>query len=421
MTTFDPRMADAGHARGRLRRRDEPSPPRSPGAHLRASPDGRSPRRRGRWATLLRVVALVVVVCAGAASVTAVAAVRTPGNQSFVSKWADWLRAHHAGFAVNQAEQWYYAAQAPPIGGRPRALDPVPAVAGAVRVARRLGPLRPVRPVALVTGPALPGEGAWQPTGPLVDGHAAMYEAQFRADRTYTSQLTTAVWIDPRALRVGLVPGAQEPGGTWPVRPDLTGARAARAVAAFNGGFRFQDARGGFELGGRIAVPLRPGAASMVLDDRGRVNVGAWGSEVRMGPHVHAVLQNLIPLVDGGRVTPAAASGASSIWGATLGANTVVARSGLGVTADGGLVYVAGPALTAATLASSLQRSGAVRAMSLDINPEWVTFNFFTHPSAPDRATAAVGTKLYPEMQRPSTRYLGPTAESRDFFTVSVP
>ena len=47
----------------------------------------------------------------------------------------------------------------------------------------------------------------WQPTGPLVDGVPAMYVAQFRADDIYTSQITSAVWIDTKLLRVELVPG----------------------------------------------------------------------------------------------------------------------------------------------------------------------------------------------------------------------
>src|SRR5579862_2673827 len=67
-----------------------------------------------------------------------------------------------------------------------------------------------------------------------------------------------------------------------------------------------------------------------------------------------------------------------------------------------------------------LQRAGAVRAMTLDINPEWVTFNFFSHldPTNPSNVTAS---SLYPDMGRPATRYLGPTQESRDFFEVSAP
>jgi hypothetical protein len=247
-----------------------------------------------------------------------------------------------------------------------------------------------------------------------------MYVAQFRADNVYTSEITSAVWIDPKLLKVTLVPGSTEPGGTWSHPPDITSAERAKAVAAFNGGFRFQDARGGIYLDGRTAVPLRAGAASIVLYRDGHIDVGAWGSEVTMTPDVVAVTQNLVPMVDNGQVSASATYNDAKIWGSTLGASTVVARSGVGVTANGALVYVAGPALTARTLAESLQRAGAVRAMTLDINPEWVTFNLYGHPDPADPSQIAA-TKLYPQMQRPATRYLGPTQESREFFAISTP
>jgi hypothetical protein len=247
-----------------------------------------------------------------------------------------------------------------------------------------------------------------------------MYVAQFRADTVYTSQITTAVWVDPTRLRVSLIPGAQEPGGLWAEPPDITGGALATAVAAFNGGFRMQDAHGGFYLDGRQAVPLELGAASVVIYADGHINIGAWGSEVTMTPGVRAVLQNLVPIVDNGQTASDATYNDTHIWGATLGANTVVARSGIGVTAAGALIYVAGPALTARSLAESLQRAGAVRAMALDINPEWVTFNFYSHPSATN-PTVVVPAKLYPQMQRPAARYLGPARESRDFFAISLP
>jgi hypothetical protein len=353
------------------------------------------------------------------AAASVIGAWRTPGNSNFKAKWADWLRGNHASFIVNPLERWYFSRQAPASGGRPAGLNPVPQpnpAGAAPGVARHLAP---PAPVPLIVSPALPGEGQWQASGPLVHGQPGMYVAQYRADTTYTSQITSAVWIDPTLLKIRLVAGANEPGGTWSTPPDLTGTAAAQAVAAFNGGFRFQDAKGGFYLDGHTAVPLRAGAASMVLYDNGKIDIGAWGSQVSMTPHVQAVLQNLVPLVDGGRLAPDATYTDTRIWGATLGAKTVVARSGIGVTSNGALIYVAGPALTAQTLAEALQRAGAVRAMTLDINPEWVTFNLYSHPD-PSNPAAISASKLYPKMQRPATRYLGPTQESRDFFTVST-
>ncbi|MDQ6783102.1 MAG: phosphodiester glycosidase family protein [Actinomycetota bacterium] len=371
-----------------------------------------------RWP--LRVVATMVILVGLFASASVVGALTTPGNANFKAKWADWLRAQHGGIVVNPLERWYYSSQVPARGGRLRALNTVPrASTDSLAQPAPVPHLPPPSPVPLVVTPGLAGEGRWQPTGPLVDGHPGMYAAQYRADTLYTGQITTAVWIDPTALRVQLVPGSQEPGGAWSQQPDLAGGAAAAAVGAFNGGFRFSDAQGGFYLDGRTAVPLRPGAASVVVYNDGRVNIGAWGSEVTMSPDVRSVLQNLVPLVDNGQPAPDATYHDSRIWGATLGASTVVARSGIGVTATGALIYVAGPALTAKTLAESLQRAGAVRAMTLDINPEWVTFNLFNHPNAKDPSQVDA-SKLYPQMQRRATRYLGPTRESRDFFTVST-
>jgi hypothetical protein len=348
-----------------------------------------------------------------------VGALRTPGNQSFQAKWADWLRAHHAALIADALEQYYYNHHAPPKGGRPATLNSVPPPSGRPSTVPTAGMARPAA-IPLVVIPGLAGEGQWTPTGAVVHGVPAMYVAQFRADDIYTSQITSAVWIDPGLLRVALMPGAQEPGGTWTQPPEVMGAALSTIVAAFNGGFRMADAHGGFYLDGRQAVPLQPGAVSMVIYSDGHVDIGRWGSEVAMTPRVTAVLQNLVPIVDHGRTAPDATYSDSRIWGATLGANTVVARSGVGVTASGALVYVAGPALTARSLAESLQRAGAIRAMALDINPEWVTFNFFGHPH-PANPGDLVPAKLYPQMQRPADRYLGPTPESRDFFTVSLP
>ncbi len=416
-----------------------------------------SSRRRPWWLVVIAAPLAVIVLLA---AVSIVGALRTPGNEDFKAKWGDWLRSHHATVLVNHLENFYYSHTAPKRGGRPAGLNPVPgtrakaspggapalpggapttpagtaaspagvqttpagaaaAPGGAPASPAGAAHLQSPAAIPLVVSPAMPGEGQWQPVGPLVGGSAGMYVAQFRADTVYTGQITSAVWIDPTLLRVALVPGLTEPGGTWPEPPDITGPAVARALAAFNGGFRFQDAHGGFYLDGRQAVPLRTGAASMVLYASGRLDIGTWGSDVTMTPDVQAVLQNLVLIVDHGQPAPSATYRDARIWGATLGANTVVARSGIGVTATGALVYVAGPALTARSLAESLQRAGAVRAMALDINPEWVTFNFYQHD--PTNPLVVTGSKLYPQMQRPATRFLGPTRESREFFTVSLP
>lgn len=353
-----------------------------------------------------------------------VGALRTEGNYSFKAKWADWLRSHRAEYVVKAMEDVYFGRKQPKKGGRPDGLNAVPGVVGSTAPPASAGPtttvvphITPPQPVPLVVQPALAGEGSWQPTGPLISGMPGMYVSQFRADTEYTSQLTSAVWIDPKLLRIVLHPGAQEPGGTWATPSVIEGAALPKLVAAFNGGFRFQDANGGMYLEGREAVPLVDGAASVVIYNDGRIDIGSWNREVKMTPEVESVLQNLTLMVDNGQLDPRITHNDTSMWGATLKGSLAVARSGIGITPDGALVYVAGPALSAKTLAESLQRAGAVRAMTLDINPEWVTFNFYAHPDAAD-PSKVTGAKLFEQMYRSADRYL--SKESRDFFVIST-
>jgi hypothetical protein len=118
--------------------------------------------------------------------------------------------------------------------------------------------------------------------------------------------------------------------------------------------------------------------------------------------------QNLPLIVDGGALNPALSNG--SLWGATLGNAVRVWRSGIGVDAHGNILYAAADAQTAQSLAQILQRAGAIRAMELDINSEWTTFNYYRGWNA------ASPQKLLPDMSRVATRYLTP--DDRDFFAV---
>ena len=125
--------------------------------------------------------------------------------------------------------------------------------------------------------------------------------------------------VDGHELALGpALLGLREPWGggphryTAPVQP----ASARWLVAAFNGGFIMNVAKGGYYAEGRIIDPLRAGVASLVIYADGSINVGAWGRDVRMTPRVIAVRQNLMPLVAGGRPTARAASADWQVPGA---------------------------------------------------------------------------------------------------------
>jgi len=100
-------------------------------------------------------------------------------------------------------------------------------------------------------------------------------------------------------------------------------------------------------------------------------------------------------------------------------ANTAyVWRSGYGVTADGGLVYAGGPALTPGDLVRTLTNAGAVRVMQGDINPDWVVANLYSV----DESGTCLGTSGLPGasdqggFKSGGWRYL--SIDSRDFVAV---
>jgi hypothetical protein len=111
---------------------------------------------------------------------------------------------------------------------------------------------------------------------------------------------------------------------------------------------------------------------------------------------------------------PGLASDSNTKWGATLGNNLYVWRSGVGTDASGALVYVGGPGLSVQSLAILLQRAGAVRAMELDINTTWVTADTFQQNGL--NPADVHGVKLLPNMVRPEDHFLVPG--ERDFFAL---
>ncbi|HLI61708.1 MAG TPA: hypothetical protein VKV21_18780 [Solirubrobacteraceae bacterium] len=287
----------------------------------------------------------------------------------------------------------------------------------ALPLPRRLAPFRAI---------GAPSQGRWHAAGRRVAGRPAVEETTLLPPGG--SQVAGLAWMDARLLAARLYSGSESPGGgpyrfTAPIEP----AQARRLVAAFNGGFKMNAAQGGYLTERRTIEPLRRGAASLVIYAGGSVAIGAWGREVGMTRHVVAVRQNLVPLVDRGRLTALARSPDWQAWGATCGASSCASsvpgiehqwRSGLGITADGALVYAEGPALSPAQLGALLVRAGAVRGMELDINPDWPIFATYDPPGGRGLASPANGHVLIPGVRGADTFFQAWWA--RDFVTMSA-
>ena len=265
--------------------------------------------------------------------------------------------------------------------------------------------------------PASAGAGAWHPAGRLVAGKAAVYETRL-VPPGGTGQAGIA-WMDANLLSARLYSGSGSPGGGgYKYTAPVTSAAARSLVAAFNGGFMMPAAHGGYYTEGRTIDPLVRGSASLVIYANGSATVGAWGSDVTMTPSVVAVRQNLFPIVVDGQASARASTRTWRVWGSTWGDVDYQWRSGLGVTGDGALVYVAGSQLDPSQLAALLVRAGAVRGMELDINPSWPVFASYQPATPEGPATPSNGTSL-------TDTYLGPAtffnpAYARDFVTMSA-
>ena len=276
--------------------------------------------------------------------------------------------------------------------------------ARAARAHKQLTPTGLPAPARLApfSGNSAPGEGVWHPAGRLVGGEPAVYETVLVPPGGGAP--AGVAWMDTRLLAARLYSGSASPGwitGGWKYTAPVLPGDARRLVAAFNGGFKFPVSDGGYYSEGHLVFAMRDGAASLVIYKGGGVTVGAWGSDVRMTSNVASVRQNLNLLVNGGQPTQLAGTPNWGEWGATCGASSCNGpgiehqwRSGLGVTANGALVYVLGPGLAPLELAQLLARAGAVRAMELDINPDWPVLATYDPPSPNGLAAPANGTKL---------------------------
>jgi Phosphodiester glycosidase len=357
-----------------------------------------------------------VLVLALAAWIVVPAAV-APGNDSFGARVAESARDRGLGFLVTAAEDLQYKLSPPREGGtldpaarRALAADAPASPKASASPSRDPGVTLQPAMQPLVT-PALPGEGAF--TGQVtVKGQPAVQVALLRPDAVHTSYLAGIAWMSSKLLRFVQHPGVTDPGqlSRWSQPAVIPTDQRAGLAATFNSGFKIADSRGAFYADGHSVGTLRTGAASLVVYADGHVNIGAWGTDVGMTPQVRTVRQNLNLLISGGRPTPEVNGDSQTTWGATIGAKAYVWRSGVGVTASGDIVFAAGDALSAGTLAGLLQHAGAVRAMELDINKSWVSFMWYSPASG-----SPVPHKLV-DFSRPADRYY--TLNNRDFFAV---
>jgi Phosphodiester glycosidase len=377
--------------------RGQAKPPARPAPR----PAGRRPPPTRRAAPRIRrILMLTMLLLMGDVCVSFGSAMLRPSSTGLGVNAVEWLRDNGAAGVVSTFESIYYSLNAPATGGP--GLKALPRV-GAGAAARASSYAPPAIPPVIY--PPLPGEGVWHGTGPLVSGGSPVLVTTFRPDPAYPQMVAGVAWIDSSRAWVQLYPGRYEPPNGGNALAEVPPQLRANLLATFNSGFKLEDDGGGFVAFGHVYAPLKDGQATFLRYRDGTADIRTWTGGPNPGSSVELARQNLPLIVEGGRLNPNLSSGPE--WGATLGNAVRVWRSGVGIDARGNLIYAGADEQTATSLAEILRRAGAVRAMELDINYEWVTFNFYG-PSGP--------TKLLPGMSQAATRYLSP--DDRDFFAV---
>jgi hypothetical protein len=383
-----------------------------------AAPDPKKARRKRRRRYVLRSLLAVLVLIIGYIGITLTPYLTAPGTDPLNARVAEWARDHHMSMVVTWLENETYT---PPATGGKLSSGQLAQLqsknrqtADGVREKLKLAPADAPHDITPFAAGSIPGEGVFSPLvlGPL--GNPIIESAALRPDAEHTSNLAYVAWLNQRALSFTLHPGYDQPGGSWNEPDSLTPDTCARLVATWNGGFKVSpdDAMGGFYEDGHAAVPLVDGKAAEVFYKDGSLKIGLWGRDLTMTPAVAAVRENLNLLVDNGNVTVGEYDGSGAEWGYTIRGWYYIARSGVGMTANGDIVYVGGTELSVYTLAKLLKAAGAVYGMELDINPDWTSFMTYSGLRNPKNPTA---TKLW-DFDQPADRYFSPS--DRDFVSV---
>jgi hypothetical protein len=361
---------------------------------------------------------LVPLACVALLSPAVYSYTTTMMKPSSLPLWprsVEWLREHHGNWLVDEVEHYYYSWKAPKAGG-PQ-LTSLPALGLRPATAAGVGRHEPsVRRVAAwpprirpVYRHPLAGEGVWSSTGERVGGKPPVLVTEFRTETDYPRIVAYVAWFDHTLTSVAYYPGRYEPPSALLRGPmEVPYGERWRLLATFNSGFIYRDGKNGSSIGGREYEPLKQGLATLIAYRDGRVDVRAWRGGPVAGPKIAFARQSLPLIVDNGKLNPALND--STQWGYTLGNAVRVWRTGAGIDRRGNLIYAAADYQTVTTLARILQRAGAVRAMQLDINPEWPTLITYMHHGG------LQPTKVVPNYQQPATRYLVP--DDRDFFAI---
>lgn len=231
-----------------------------------------------------------------------------------------------------------------------------------------------------------PGDGLWvalpDARDPLAPPH--LWKTLLHPDPNRSWAEVFVVAADLAAVRLEFVPGlyeprSEEPGARSLARKGVMPAAALPAVlAAFNGGWKTEHGHYGARADRITLVKPRDKACTIAGFDDGTVAIHTWNKLSTRDADMRWFRQTPGCMFEDDVRHPYLVDEGTAAWGATVDGETVIRRSGIGLDAGGGTLFVAiTNHTTARAMAEALHHAGAAQVAQLDVNwsyPKLVTF-----------------------------------------------
>jgi hypothetical protein len=264
---------------------------------------------------------------------------------------------------------------------------------------------------------AAEGDGKWIPMkAPWDQGPIAMWKTLVHPDPKRPFAAVAVVAIHLADMELGLIPGTEEPKSQHVPRADRPGLIPAEKhealVAAFNGGFKAMHGNYGMRIGERVFIPPRGIACDVGIDRKGILVIGTHDALEAVEPSLAWYRQTPPCLVENGEPNPGLLHEFNRNWGATVGGDTIIRRSAIGLSKDKKhLFYALGDAVTAQSIGRAMITVGAHDAAQLDVNHSYPRFLLFEKADGGAVATAPI----IPDIKFNPSEYVR-TPSQRDFF-----
>lgn len=267
---------------------------------------------------------------------------------------------------------------------------------------------------------AAPGDGVWSALhAPSDVAPVAMWRTLIHPDPKRPFAAVAVAAMDLTQVRLVLVAGTDEPKSQQVYRADRPGKVAdedlAELLAVFNGGFRAMHGNYGMRVGPLLFIPPRDIGCTVASSPTGELSIRTFSAIKAEEPSFAWYRQTPPCLVEAGEPNPGLLSEFNKNWGATVGGDTIIRRSAIGLSKDKHyLFYALGDATTAQSIGKAMQFVGAEDAAQLDVNFSYPRFFTAEHGSS----GTTLAEPLIPELKFSPSEYVSLPSQ-RDFFYVA--